>query len=218
MPLDPSISLGVKTVEMPNMLAQYGQLAQIQNAQQQNQLHQMQMEEYARARQEEEGVRNYLRGADLTAPTTQSGLMQFGKTGLAYAKQLEDTRAAALKQKTDQLKYQSDLAEQAGRIYLGVKDQASWNIARQKLAALGGDASKLPEVYDPNYIASEIGQARSVKDQWEAVKPKLEQIKVGDKIIFKDRLLLFYYGNIIWMFYPDFRTDIVRYKKTRGRS
>lgn len=186
MPLDPSISLGVKTVEMPNMLAQYGQLAQIQSAQQQNQLQQMQMAEYARARQEEEGARNYLVGKDLNAPATQSGLLQFGKTGLEYSKQLQAQQTAALQQKSAQLKYNADLAEQAGRIYLGVKDQASWDAARPKLAALGGDPSKLPEAYDPNYVASEIGQAVAVKDQWTATQPKLEQIKAGDKILFKD--------------------------------
>ena len=134
MPLDPSISLGVKTVELPNQLAQYGQLVQIQNAQQQNQLGQMQLQEYARARGEEEGVRNFLRGADINAPETTSGLLQYGKTGMEMAKQLEANRAAALKQKTDQLKYNADLAEQAGRIYMGVKDQATWDLAKPKLA------------------------------------------------------------------------------------
>jgi hypothetical protein len=40
MALDPNISLGVRPIqlEMPNPLAQYGQIAQIQNAQNQNQL------------------------------------------------------------------------------------------------------------------------------------------------------------------------------------
>lgn len=48
MPINPSIALGVKPVEMPNPLALYGQVAQIQNYQQQNALNQMKMEEAQR--------------------------------------------------------------------------------------------------------------------------------------------------------------------------
>ena len=36
MAIDPNISLGVRPLELPNPLAQYGQLAQIQNYQNQN--------------------------------------------------------------------------------------------------------------------------------------------------------------------------------------
>ena len=43
MALDPNIALGVRPLELPNPLAQYGQLAQIQNAQNQNQLAQFQL-------------------------------------------------------------------------------------------------------------------------------------------------------------------------------
>ena len=51
MPLDPSIALGVRPLEIPNQLAQYGQLAQIQNAQQQNALAQFQLGAARRAEQ-----------------------------------------------------------------------------------------------------------------------------------------------------------------------
>ena len=51
MPLDPSIALGVRPIEIPNQLAQYGQLAQIQNAQQQNALAQFQLGAARRAEQ-----------------------------------------------------------------------------------------------------------------------------------------------------------------------
>jgi hypothetical protein len=43
MALDPSISLGVRGIELQNPLAQYGQIAQIQNAQNQNALAQFQL-------------------------------------------------------------------------------------------------------------------------------------------------------------------------------
>jgi hypothetical protein len=39
MALDPNIALNVRGIEVPNQLAQYGQIAQLQNMQTQNQLH-----------------------------------------------------------------------------------------------------------------------------------------------------------------------------------
>jgi hypothetical protein len=51
MALDPNISLGVKPLELANPLAQYGQIAAIQNAQNQNQLAQFQL---GAARRQEE--------------------------------------------------------------------------------------------------------------------------------------------------------------------
>ena len=49
MPLNPSIALGVRPLEVPNQLAQYSQLAQIQNAQNQNALAQYQLGSAQRA-------------------------------------------------------------------------------------------------------------------------------------------------------------------------
>lgn len=187
MAIDPSISLAVQPPKFESPVNMLSQAYALQNAAQQNRLGQMQMAEYERARAEEEGIRNYLRSADLAKPGAEQGLLQYGKTGLAYAKQLQDARAAALKQKTEQLKYAGDLAEQAGRIYNTVKDETSWQAARQKLAALGGDPSALPETYDPNFVKSELAQAMSVKDQIELVKPKVTEVKRADgSIVFLD--------------------------------
>jgi len=48
MPINPSIALGVKPVDLPDPLAAYGKFAVIQQGQVQNQLHQMQMEKLRR--------------------------------------------------------------------------------------------------------------------------------------------------------------------------
>ncbi len=45
MPIDPSIAMGVRPLEVPNPLAQYGQVAQIQAAQRQGEMSQMQLED-----------------------------------------------------------------------------------------------------------------------------------------------------------------------------
>jgi len=48
MALDPSIALGVKGIEVPNPVAQYAQVAQLQNLQTQNQVSQMQLDQMRR--------------------------------------------------------------------------------------------------------------------------------------------------------------------------
>ena len=47
--VDPNIAMGYRGVEIPNQLAQYGQLAAIQNAQNQNALAQFQLSSAQRA-------------------------------------------------------------------------------------------------------------------------------------------------------------------------
>jgi type II secretory pathway pseudopilin PulG len=102
MALDPNIALGVRQIELPNQLAQYAQLSQIQSAQNQNRMAEMQLQEYARARGEEEGLRNYLAKGDLSTPDARKGLFQFGKTGREYIKTLTEQEAAALTAKNVQ--------------------------------------------------------------------------------------------------------------------
>jgi hypothetical protein len=48
MALDPSIALGIRPLEVPNQLAQYAQVAQIQSMQNQNQVSQMQLDQMRR--------------------------------------------------------------------------------------------------------------------------------------------------------------------------
>lgn len=91
MAIDPNIALGVRGVELQNPLNALAQFSQIQGVQQANKLNQMQMAEYERARNEEESLRNYLSGADLTATDTRNALMaKFGKSGREFAKGLTE--------------------------------------------------------------------------------------------------------------------------------
>jgi hypothetical protein len=106
MALNPNISLAVKGIELQDPLAQYGKFAAIQGAQQQNQLAQMQMQEYERTRAEEEGLRNYLAQSDLAKPETRAGLARYGKAGLAYGTALSAQEKAALEQQETRLKFQ----------------------------------------------------------------------------------------------------------------
>lgn len=102
--VNPNIAMSFRMPEFTprNALAEYAQMQQIQGGQQAQELNKLQIQEYQRAREEEEGTRNFLRGRRLTDPETQAGLAQFGKTGLAYSKLLQDQQTTALNAKNVQ--------------------------------------------------------------------------------------------------------------------
>lgn len=90
MAIDPNIALGVRPIEIANPLAQYGQIAQLQNMQTQNQLHQMQMREAEATAQE----RNALRQLNPSAPDYEQQLFKVNpQLGIAFRK--EASTAAA---------------------------------------------------------------------------------------------------------------------------
>jgi hypothetical protein len=95
MALDPNISLGVRQIEMPNQLAQYGQLQQIMAAQDAQQINALKMQE-ARAAMDE---RNALRQLNPTSPDYESQLFKVNpQLGIAYRK--EQSAAEASKAQT----------------------------------------------------------------------------------------------------------------------
>jgi hypothetical protein len=84
MALDPSIALGVRPIELPNQLAQYGQLATIQNAQNQNALAQYQLSSAQRTDEQQNSLYAAARqpGFNLDYQTA----VQYGPAGIAAYK------------------------------------------------------------------------------------------------------------------------------------
>jgi len=118
MPLDPNIILGVKPLQLD--MAQFSPMnaMKFKQLEQENQLNAMRMQEYERARTEEEGLRNYLASADFNKPETRTDLLRFGKTGAAQAKALTEQETAGLTQKKTQFEVQKarkDFIAQAQR-------------------------------------------------------------------------------------------------------
>lgn len=82
MAIDPNIALGVRGIEVANPLAQYSQVAQIQNAQNQNQLAQFQLGAAQRA----EKSQNLLADAYSQSTDPETGKIDYNKlTGLVAA-------------------------------------------------------------------------------------------------------------------------------------
>lgn len=112
MALDPNIALGVKSLELPNQLAQYGQLAQIQNAQNQNQLAQYQLGSAQRA----EKSQNMLADAYAQSTDPSTGKIDYNKlTGLLAAggggAQLPAIQKSRMEQETAQTAQQKATVE-----------------------------------------------------------------------------------------------------------
>lgn len=104
MALNPNIALGVRPLELPNQLAQYGQLQQIMAAQDAQQMNALKMQE-ARATMEE---RNALRQLNPTSSDYEAQLFKLNpQLGISYRKEQATTAA----QKAAEIK---SLAEAAG--------------------------------------------------------------------------------------------------------
>jgi len=84
MALDPNISLNIKPIELPNQLAQYGQLAAIQNAQNQNALAQYQLSAAQRADEQQSNLYSAANKPDFKLDFQTA--IQYGAPGLAAYK------------------------------------------------------------------------------------------------------------------------------------
>lgn len=96
MALDPSISLGVRPMELANPLVQYGQIAQIQNAQNQNSLAQYQLGAAQRAEAKDVARTNMLAQAGTDDTAIANALLKSGdlKGYSDFVKSRQDTQKA----------------------------------------------------------------------------------------------------------------------------
>jgi hypothetical protein len=106
--IDPNIALSVKPVQIQDPLNRMAAMMQIEGGQQSQQLNALKIKEAERELTENEGIRNYLAGANLNTPEGRGGLRQFGKTGLTYEKLLADQEKAGL----ERTKLKGEISEQ----------------------------------------------------------------------------------------------------------
>ena len=119
MAIDPNIALGVKPLEVANPLAQYGQIAQLQNMQTQNQLHQMQMREAEATAQE----RNALRQLNPSAPDYEQQLFRVNpQLGIAFRR---EANTAAAQEATRQKSLIEAAAAKQGMLSQAYRDISS---------------------------------------------------------------------------------------------
>jgi hypothetical protein len=148
--VNPNIAMSYRGIELPqqNALADYAAVQQIQGGRQTQELNQMKMQEYERARTEEEGLRNYLAQADFAKPEARTGLARFGKTGLAYGKALTEQDTAALTQREAAFKVQ----KAKGDFIAQAKRDTSQNPSDANLTAFKEDLLANPLFTEPEKL------------------------------------------------------------------
>lgn len=173
MPIDPSIALQVKAPQFESPLNALGNVLQLKNAQQQNQLGQMQLTQQQTGIDRTNRLNALLGGFKPDAsPDDQVGQLTRGGF-LPEARTLAESSAKVAKEKREadkfQLESQLKKFEVSAQIMSGVKDQASWERARQLAAQAFGPeaAAQMPAQYDPALIEENMAKAMSVKDQIE---------------------------------------------------
>ena len=192
MAIDPSIALGVRGIELQNPMNALAQFSQIQGAQQANRLNQLQMAEYERARTEEEGLRNYLSGADLTATETRNALMsKYGKSGREFAKGLTELDKAKTEEAARKAKLAIDKTGMYRDMVGGIASPAD-AIEFMKLQATDPDMAGTPITRMPLMkVLSSIPQDPVAFENWkkqtalgmnkfvELNKPSIQTINQG---------------------------------------
>ena len=148
--VNPNIAMSYRGIELPqqNALADYAAIQQIQGGRQTQELNALKMQEYERARTEEEGLRNYLAQADLAKPETRANLLRYGKTGVAYGKALTEQDTAALTQRETAFKLQ----KAKGDFIAQAKRDTSQNPSDANLTAFKEDLLANPLFTEPEKL------------------------------------------------------------------
>jgi hypothetical protein len=183
MPIDSSIALGVKPVQIESPLNQMANVYALQNAQQSNQLNQLNLGEAQRKIEDRNRLRSTLGGfaSDMSVDQQVNALARGGF--LDEAKALAESSAKVSKDKREAEKAASDLKANSIKFHRDllptVRDQASyeqWGMnAIKDIPELG---KMLPAQYDPALIPQ---LAMSADKYIEANKPQILQQNLGGK-------------------------------------
>jgi hypothetical protein len=181
MPIQPGLALQVKGLELPDPLAMQAQATQIQNALQQQRMGEMQMQNAMREQRRAQELESILSGVAPDAPAADvAGRLQkggfFQQAGQVL--QQEATRQkTAREEEVARLNAVKTKAELMGRLFVGVKDQPSYSMARQQAIQRGyGTEQDIPEAYDPAVVDRVLNGSMSVMD---FVKNELDRRKTA---------------------------------------
>jgi len=127
--IDPSIALGVKPIQIQDPLT-------VQSRAMEGAVNALKYQDLQRATQEEQEVRNYLRGANLADPNVRAGLSQFGKTGLGYGKLIAEQEKAGL----ETTKLKADINEKELKAFRERMSDLAFNTSPANITAHIQDA------------------------------------------------------------------------------
>ena len=215
MAIDPNIAMGYRGVELANPLAQYGQIAQIQNAQNQNALAQYQLSSAQRS--DEQQNKLYAAAQQPNFKLDFQSAIQYGAPGLAAYKAQQEAAGTALTQAKTQGEigaqktkaalervdaFSTALAPlvsslQAGKpvthneVFAQANRLVSQGLLRQEdLAAIPMNVAELPKFV--------MGMATSTENSRKALQTYLpEALVAGGNVINKNAMAPGGIGNVI---------------------
>lgn len=176
MAIDASIIGRLQPVQIESPVNALAKILQVQNAQQSHQMNALTLDEKRRGLEESNALSGLYRdayGADgkidrnkLLSGAASRGL---GAKIPALQKGFADEDKSKSEARKAELEQHLKTFEITGQIMSGVRDQASWDAARQQTAQLLGPdvAARLPAMYDPAAVQMNMRKAMSVKDQME---------------------------------------------------
>lgn len=163
MPINPAIALGVKGIELQDPLTQYGRVAAIQQARQQNALAQMQMQQAEREIEERNRLREFIPG--MTAQN-RNQLLGYGAAG----RQVYESLLKGEKESREGEKAASDVAaarmKQSRDLLPSVNSPESYaNWRNYTLQNLPGLVNVIPEQYSPEVARNLMLEADKALEQ-----------------------------------------------------
>jgi len=163
MPINPAIALGVKGIELQDPLTQYGRVAAIQQARQQNALAQMQMQQAEREIEERNRLREFMPG--MTAQN-RNQLLGYGAAG----RQVYESLLKGEKESREGEKAASDVAaarmKQSRDLLPSVNSPESYaNWRNYTLQNLPGLVNVIPEQYSPEVARNLMLEADKALEQ-----------------------------------------------------
>jgi len=156
MPLDPSIALNVKPLQLADPLAQYGQIAQLQSAQNQNALAQFQLSSAQRS--DEQQNRLYAAAQQPNFKLNFESAIQYGAPGLAAFKAQEEAAAAGLTREKTQADIKKTGIETSGLEFKQRVDKA--NKAISDIASLSSPQEAIASI-DAHLAKGDIDQQKA---------------------------------------------------------
>src|SRR5574343_250602 len=163
MAVNPAIAMGVRGVELADPLAQYGKIAAIQGAQQQNALAQMQMQQAQREVEQQNRLREFIPA--MTAEN-RNQLLGYGTAG----RQVYESLLKGEKESREAEKAAADIAatrmKEARNLLPSVSSPEAYaNWRSHTLQNLPGLANVIPEQYSPEAVRGLMLEADKALEQ-----------------------------------------------------
>ena len=199
--VNPNIAMGYRGIELPNQLAQYSQLSQIQNAQNQNSLAQYQLGAAQRAEAKDIARTNALAGAGADEGAIASALLKIGdiKAYSDFLKNQQERKTQALtQQKTESELFDTSMKQirnswgnvRTPEEALAIHDATHRDpVINKRLAALGiseqmGRQQIIDAARDPSSFAQFVQKAQLGAEKFmEMNKPQLSTTDLGGQVV-----------------------------------